>query len=191
MAITSGTDAAKPLTGNTVGDQYFATDTGVWYTAISSSDWVANSPDQYGRLPLESIVNSKVAPEATYSGAPVWTGTTAPSGATTHSYKWSRIGSMVILNISLVYAVAGSALTQVTIPLPAGCPTPDELAGLTAASSILYSGAGYLATGPTSAPVASRAWIQVNSGDNGYNIVIVAGSTNARIAIATVTYFTS
>lgn len=191
MATTSGTDAAKPLTGNTIGDMYYATDTGVWYRANTASEWVVDTPNSNGQISVESLAGSKVVPETVYSGTPVWTGTTAPSGATTHTYRWTKIGSVVVLNIALVYGSAGSALTQVTIPLPTDCPVPDKLAGLTAANSILYGASGYLATGSTSAPVASRAWLQVNSNDTGYNIVVLASSTNARVAFANITYYTS
>lgn len=191
MATSSGTDTAKPLTGNSTGDMYYATDTGVWYRALSATQWVVDTPNSNGAIGVEAIANAKVTPATTYASTITWTGTTAPSGTTNHSYRWVRIGTMVTLNISLVYGTAGSALTQVTMALPSDCPAPKEPAGLTAASTLQYPGAGYLSTGPTAAGVASRVFMLANSGDNGYNIIIVAGSTNARVGQATVTYFTA
>lgn len=191
MATTSGLDSAKPLTGNTIGDMYYATDTGVWYRASTASEWVVDTPNINGQISVESLAGSKVVPETVYSGSPVWTGTTAPSGATTHSYRWTKIGNRVDLNIHLAYANAGSALTQCLIPLPTDCPTPDRPNGSSAASSIQYPATGYLSTGLTAAPVASRAWLQANAGNTGFNIVIVTASTNARVAFANITYYTS
>jgi hypothetical protein len=43
----------------------------------------------------------------TYTGSPTWNGT-APTAAT-HTYRWTRIGKMVTLNIALVYSIAGSS----------------------------------------------------------------------------------
>jgi len=108
----------------------------------------------------------------TYTGTITW-GTSAPTGTTNHSYRWTRIGNMVTLNISLVYSTVSSGNTQVTIALPAGVPTPVQPAGLTStASAFLYPGychGGSTLTANTSAQ-SFRGGIRNNSSNNGYEI---------------------
>jgi len=126
----------------------------------------------------------------TYSQTITWTGTTAPSGATNHTYNWTRVGNMVTLNITLVYATAGSALTAVAMPLPTDCPTPKEPTGLGAASEILYLGTGQMTTSNTATNTSvSRCFLRVNSADNGYELGISGASGAYKNALLTIQYF--
>ena len=61
---------------------------------------------------------------ASYTGTPIFTGTTAPSGTTNLSYRYSIVGNLVSVEVTLIYATPGVAVTQVLIPLPAGLPSP-------------------------------------------------------------------
>lgn len=133
----------------------------------------------------------KIATEATYSGSITWSGTSAPSGSTNHSYKWTRIGNMVVLTITLVYGSAGSAVTTVQMDLPNDCPAPDEPDSLNSASEFLYVGTGYLATSTTANPATSTAFMKINSGDTGYELVVRGASGNYALAAITITYFTA
>jgi hypothetical protein len=135
---------------------------GVWSPVICSDS---------GVLPLTSAIT--------------WTGTTAPSGTTNHVYWWTRIGQMVNFSLSLNYATAGTALTQVQIDLPADCPAPFEWSGLTGASNKLYAGTGYINTSPTAAGSSSRVFLGKNAAATGYEIFAIAGSSSARAMAST------
>lgn len=130
----------------------------------------------------------------TYTGSIAWTGTTAPSGTTTHSYNWIQVGNLVTLNITLRYAVAGSALTAALINLPSDCPSPFRPSGLTSASEKLYIGSGKFSittTGTSSAPLA-EANLRNNSSLTGFQIQMLnAASIGASLVQVTIQYFTS
>jgi hypothetical protein len=127
-----------------------------------------------------------------YSSTITWTGTTAPSGATSHTFSFTQVGKMVTLRINLVYATAGVALSQVALTLPPSCPTPLEPSGLGAANEILFGGYGYLLTTSTTQNSAfTRAFLRSNASDNGYE-VLVAGTGGAyKLAYITINYFTN
>ena len=130
----------------------------------------------------------------TYTGSIAWTGTTAPSGATNHSYNWTQIGNLVTLNITLRYAVAGSALTVVLIDLPSDCPNPIKPSGLTSAFEKLYIGSGRFSVGTTtqSATPLAEASIRNNISATGFQVFIQnAASVGATLAQVTIQYFTS
>jgi len=109
-----------------------------------------------------------------YTGAiPTWTGTTAPSGATTHTYRWTRIGNQVSITISLVFATSGSGLTGVIMTLPSDAPSPLEPTGLTSASNPIYVstwGASQTLTSGTLGN-APRSLMRNNSSNNGFEFV--------------------
>ena len=129
----------------------------------------------------------------TYVGTATWTGTTAPSGGTTHSYYWNRVGNLVTLRINLAYSVAGSALTLVSMTLPADCPTPASPNGVTAANEVLSYGSGALSTAKTMISFATIgatiSALRRNSANNGYDIVVTRASAAYQYAYATIQYF--
>lgn len=130
----------------------------------------------------------------TYTGSIAWTGTTAPSGATNHSYNWTQIGNLVTLNITLRYAVAGSALTIVLIDLPSDCPNPIKPSGLTSALEKLYIGSGRFSvstTAQSSTPFV-EASIRNNNTVTGFQVFMQnAASLGAILAQVTIQYYTS
>lgn len=67
-----------------------------------------------------------------------FTGTTAPSGASTLSQWFLRIGDTVFYKFMLTYASASTATTVVTIAFPSEFPTPLVPTGLSAANNFLY-----------------------------------------------------
>jgi len=108
-----------------------------------------------------------------YGGTITWTGTTAPSGATTHTYRWTRIGNQVSITISLVFATSGSGLTGVIMTLPSDAPSPLEPTGLTSASNPIYVstwGASQTLTSGTLGN-APRSLMRNNSSNNGFEFV--------------------
>lgn len=113
----------------------------------------------------------------TYAGTITWTGTTAPSGSLTQQYFWTRVGSMVILQIYLKYSVAGTALTSVTFTIPSDVPNPAEYAGQTAADNTLYALMGFMGT-TANQMTQARGSVRVNAADNGYLVEVLAASGN-------------
>ena len=109
-----------------------------------------------------------------YSGTITWTGTTAPSGATTHTYKLTQIGKCVTIHIALVYATNGAGLTAVQMTLPSGAPTPAQPTGLTGSIYNMYPIKCELVNTSNQAILASsaRGFLRNNTGANGYEIYI-------------------
>jgi hypothetical protein len=126
----------------------------------------------------------------TYSGTITWNGTAPTSG--TFSYRWTRIGKMVNLNIALVYANAGSTNTQVVVTLPADAPTPTKPAGLTSALNMLYpvSANVNITNQSTLTSATIRAMMRSNTANNGFEFLINTASQASLNAFITCTYFT-
>lgn len=128
----------------------------------------------------------------TYSGAITWTGTTAPSGATNHSYRWTRIGKMVTLNIELVYATNGGALTALQIDLPSDCPIPSEPSGLTGASQNMYPVLIWTSSSTNALlSAAQRGFLRNNTANTGYDLLFNFSSHAPNSAYITLTYWTN
>ena len=128
----------------------------------------------------------------TYSQSPTWTGTTAPSGATNFTYNWTKNDNKVTLNVTLVYATAGSALTAVVIPFPTGAPTPVNPTGLSSASEVLYIGQGRLSPSKTNTTATTAlAAIRNNAANTGKEIIVQQASGSHTMAQATIEYFTN
>jgi hypothetical protein len=126
-----------------------------------------------------------------YSGTITWNGT-APTIAS-HTYRWTRIGKMVTLNISLVYSLAGSANSTLNVVLPSDCPTPVEPTGLTANSSFMYNAVVKVFSSFTAlTALTERSAFRKNSAGNGYEINVALGTgTTAVGALITLTYYTN
>jgi len=125
-----------------------------------------------------------------YTLSPVWS-TSAPTGATNHTYRWTRIGNMVTLNISLVYGTVSSNNTTLTIPLPTDCPTPVKPTGLTAASNFLYPGScngGNALT--TAGNLSARGGLRSNA-TTGFEIAFSFTPNPFIFFQTTVTYYTN
>jgi hypothetical protein len=127
----------------------------------------------------------------TYSGTITWTGTTAPSGATDHTFRWQWVGNVVTLQVSLFYTVAGSALTQVVFELPSGAPTPSIPSSLSGNSSVLYPGSGHMTGTLTLSANAARSALTTNSTNTGFSLIIAQVSGAYKNAQISVTYFTA
>jgi hypothetical protein len=127
----------------------------------------------------------------TYTGTITWS-SSAPTGATNHTYRWVRIGNMVTLNISLVYGTTSSANTSVIVTLPTDCPTPAKPTGLTAASNYLYpaicNGASTLST---STVQTYRGGLRSNAANNGFEIIMSFVGTAFIYYQTTITYYTN
>lgn len=127
----------------------------------------------------------------TYTGTITW-GTSAPTGATTHTYRWTRIGNMVTLNISLVYATVSTlANGSFTVALPADAPTPIKPTGLNSASAYLYPAIGNSGTTLSSLAAGIRGGLRNNSANTGFEIIMTFTASTAIYAQTTVTYYTN
>ena len=134
----------------------------------------------------------KAPAQQTYSGTITWTGTSAPSGATNHSYNWVQIGNMVTLTINLVYATVGSGLTAVTMSLPTDCPNPVYPTGVTGALANLYIASGKLSISTTNAiNSVTYSSLRRNTADTVFELYILQGAGGHRVAQVTVQYYTS
>lgn len=125
----------------------------------------------------------------TYTGTIVWTGGTAPSGATQHTYSLSRVRNLVTLTINLSYATAGgAALTSVAFELPNTAPTP---ASVTSVGEILNYGTGMLAVAKT-IPTTNAAFCALrikSTSPNVYEVIINRTASTYKYAYATIQYF--
>jgi hypothetical protein len=127
----------------------------------------------------------------TYTDSITITGASNPSGAINHTFRWSQIGNLVTLHITLTYATNGS-LSQVAMELPDGLPIPILPTGLTANNEIICYGLGYMVSTTTGvAPVFSKVFLRQNTGlTNDYEVVInQASNSSYRIMNVTIQYF--
>ncbi|CAB4144137.1 hypothetical protein UFOVP462_18 [uncultured Caudovirales phage] len=109
----------------------------------------------------------------TYSGTITWTGTTAPSGATTHTYRLTQVGKCVTIHFALVFATNGAGLTAVQMTLPAGAPTPAQPTGLTGALANMYPINGQIANvANTIIAGQTRGFLRNNTAGNGYEVIL-------------------
>jgi hypothetical protein len=107
-----------------------------------------------------------------YSGTITWTGTTAPSGATTHTYRLTQVGKCVTIHIALVFATNGATLTAVQMTLPSGAPTPTQPTGLTGSIYNMYPIKVELVNASNQAILSStaRGFLRNNTAANGFEI---------------------
>ena len=129
----------------------------------------------------------------TYSGTITWTGTTAPSGATNHSYRLTQVGKCVTLHIALVYAANGSGLTAVQMTLPSGAPTPVQPAGLTGSNYNMYPVSSQIVNTLNQAVLgsASRGYLRNNTSANGFEIYVIFTSSAPGQVGVIVQYWTN
>jgi hypothetical protein len=126
-----------------------------------------------------------------FTSSIVYNNGTAPTSGNL-SYRWTRIGKMVTINISLVYANAGSSNTSITIALPSDAPTPTKPTGLTSASNLLYPCYGGVngTNQSTLSNSAFRGFLRNNAANNGFEFFVNHGITTPINVFLTCTYFT-
>jgi hypothetical protein len=126
----------------------------------------------------------------TYTGTITW-GNVAPTSLTA-TYRWVRIGRRVDLNITLVYANAGTNNQTLLLTMPSDAPTPAEPSGATGNSNYLYPVYSLVSTTLTTlSNVNTRGGIRKNSGGNGYEIFVNFTGLAATTAYITTTYWTN
>lgn len=132
-------------------------------------------------------------PEATYVETITWTGTTAPSGATSHRYGGQHIYKRMSLDIKLAWATNGTGLTGVAIPIPSSLPQPKLMSGMTMTpGEISYPCTMVLVRVDSGAALSvSRAYIQVNAAGTGFEIKGDFGSSTIGKVFVSIEYPTT
>lgn len=151
--------------------------------------WVNSTGSTF--VTTSTMVDGSAGNVLTYSGTITWTGTTAPSGSLTQQYWYHQIGKTVFFEISLRYATAGAACTQISLTLPSAMPAPLEWGGNGAANEKLYNGFGYVDSALTGIGPATRVVMGVNSTDTGYIISAVVASLAPRVVNLNIIYRTA
>ena len=175
--------------------------TQLWKNKQLTSTFIKSKLSQSAYTILANNTNASAVPteqvfenitNATYDGAtPTWTGTTAPSGTTQHTYSLSQVGNMVTLIINLSYATAGSNLTAVTFDLPSTAPTPALPSSVTTALDVINYGNGMIAVAKT-IPAATAPFCALrlkSTSPNVCEVVINRTAASYRYAYATIQYF--
>ena len=180
---TTGTSGASTLIGDTLNIPEYGTPPQSAYTIL------ANNTNATA-VPTTKVY--KDVGEQSYAGAtPTWTGITAPSGATNHSYQWSQIGKVVNLRVNLDYATAGTTLTAVTFDLPSDCPIPKLPLGVSANGDVIAYGNGMLTAlraVPTT-PTTVVCTLRIKTTGT-YEINIIRNTASGhKYAYATIQYF--
>jgi hypothetical protein len=131
---------------------------------------------------------------ATYTGGITFSGTTAPSGTTNHSYNWLQIGNLITLNVNLFFSTNGVAITIVNIDLPTDCPTPLIPNGMPNSANVkYYIGSGRMTSGTTanSTTPTVECVLRKNGANNGFIIYMQnAASSTYGLFQVTIQYFT-
>jgi len=175
--------------GSVDATTYVSDTTLLQHKSISSYSILANNTSATANVTAQQFRDTS----GVYNGTITWTGTTAPSGATNHSYRLTQVGKCVTLHIALVYASNGAALTAVTLTLPSGAPTPVQPTGLTGASANMYPVNGQFASSANNSilSAASRGFLRYNATANGYEILLNFGSIAPGQVGVTLQYWTN
>ena len=156
---------------------------------ISAYSFNANNTNVAANVTEQKFRDST---QKAYTGTITWTGTTAPSGTTNHTYQWSQIGKLVFLRINLDYSVAGAALTQLIMTFPSDCPAPLIPTNVGATNVIVYC-SGALTTLKTIAAATSQSpgfsALRINAANNGYELILTRNSQAYQYAYITLQYF--
>jgi hypothetical protein len=151
--------------------------------SISSYTMLANNTNAAGNATAQTFRDTA----GTYAGTITWTGT-APTTQTINTYQWQQTGKMVHLQLFGYYTNAGSALTSVSLTIPADCPAPDISMFTSGALAILYQGIGGLGLSNTSLTTTTNAYIRRNAANNGNELYVAAASANYRRYQIDITY---
>ena len=140
-----------------------------------------------------TAITFKAIAKQTYTGTIVWTGTTAPSGTTQHSYSWQQVGNVVTFTLCLIYGTQGSSLTQVLMSLPSDMPSPVKPDGITATSDVVCMLVGQLNAANSISAAQHRASLRIDtSSTSAFQLALNAPSAgNHKSAWISGTYLTA
>ena len=133
--------------------------------------------------------------EAAYTGTDTYTAGAQPSGASSKSQFYTRVGNKVSWQISITHANAATTCTNLSLTFPTEFPTPHIITGFTGANARIWNcDMVRLLASPTGAlSNANGFFIMRNSGDNGFVIASTAAFTSGtyRCFILSGIYYTS
>lgn len=134
--------------------------------------------------PFENLTNQ------VYNGTIVWTGGSAPSGTTEHTYSLSQVGNLVTLIVNLSYGTAGAgSLTSVAFELPSTAPSPYLPTSVSNAGHVINYGSGTMtATKFIQSTLLSFCALRIKS-TGVYEIAITRSAGTYINAYATIQYF--
>jgi hypothetical protein len=191
---TTGTSGASTLVGATLNIPQYSggISTQAAYTVLANNTNASAVPTEqvFKDITEQSLSNTSI----------VWTGTTAPSGTSNHTYRWSQIGKLVTLRVNLVYTVAGNALTMVSIPFDnmSDLPVPATVTGFIANGETFCLGAGLITTAKTAPSFTNigvgASAIRRNTTGTGtvpYDLLIIRNTINAIVGTAYIQYYTT
>jgi hypothetical protein len=158
----------------------------------SSYTFLANNTNATANMSTQTF-NDKGS--QTYSGTITWNQTGAPSGTTSHSYRWTQVGKLVTLNIVLIYGSASTvSQTTVQMSLPTDLPNPAIPSGMTATNlDVLYMGTGNHYNTINTIPTTSGYVALRGTAAGGYEVVVTRAASTASVKYvnATIQYFTN
>lgn len=135
-----------------------------------------------------NIVYQQTAKQ-TYSGTFTWDGT-APTGSPTTQYQWTQIGKMVTVNFWATYTgTAGVTNTSLDLTWPGDLPVPEEPSARTSNNDVVASGYGYAGTSTSNKTTTARSVFIIRTGSGTYKFNLSFGSTSAKVADFSITYF--
>ena len=176
---------------NAIGTRYIqpSDTTAFQRKSLSANTIMANNTSATANATAQAFRDTS----GTYSGTITWTGTTAPSGATNHSYRLTQVGKCVTLHIALVFATNGVGLTAVQMTLPAGAPTPVQPTGLTGSIFNMYPVSSQIVNSVNQLIFGSqsRGFLRNNTAANGFEIYITFSTSGLGQVGATVQYWTN
>jgi hypothetical protein len=153
--------------------------------SISSYTFLANNTPATANVQALPFKDTS----GTYTGTITWNGTAPTSGNFT--YRWTRIGRVVTINIVLAYANIGTGNSQVVVTLPTDAPTPTKPSGLTAASNLLYPLVAQINNAATTlSNSVTRGMMRSNSANGNFEFLINSSALTASHCYITCTYFT-
>jgi len=172
LLIGGGSSSFNTLAGNTTTTKKYLTQTG---DGVDSDDPVWES--------LETAGISWI----TYSDTITWN-SVAPSGTTSHQYRYSQIGKMVMGFIRLEYTSAGTSNTTLTLATSAfPVMSKPSHAG---SGEYMTACSGLIDTANTGSPAATRCWLEESSGTSGFVVKFAVSGLNAKFAMCSFMYLT-
>jgi hypothetical protein len=172
------------------------TDTSTLQTkSLASYSFQANKTNATANATANTFIDTSGSYIIGTTGTVTWNAT-APTSLTSGTFKYTQIGKMCVISITLLYANAGSS-TGVEIQLPSFCATPDQ-PNFTTNGDFLYSGSGMMSSSSpggkqtnSTSPNAMRAcFLKKNASSTSMHIIHTSGISTV-FAQGTVTYFTN
>lgn len=123
-------------------------------------------------------------------GTLTWSGTLAPSGTITKVYQWYKMGNICNIFWAIKASVAGTLITQMTVPLPGDAPTPGNLSNQ-ATDSIVSVGSGSIQALISAAITSNACSLYKTSGGNYELRNYATAGLGATYVTGQLTYFTT